>query len=52
MPEIVTEGAFGTFSISAPGRLGLDDLKAAWWAKILELKKAEERLLVREPTAP
>jgi GTP-binding protein len=52
VPEIETEGAFGVYSISAPGRLGLDDLKAAWWAKILELKKAEERSQAREPLAP
>jgi GTP-binding protein len=52
VPEIETQGAFGVFSISAPGRLGLDELKAAWWAKILELKKAEERAHVPEPLAP
>ena len=38
-PEIVTEGAFGVYSISAPGRIGLDELKAVWWDKILEMKK-------------
>ena len=52
VPEIETEGAFGVFSISAPGRLGMDELKAAWWGKILELKKAEERSHAREPLAP
>ena len=40
VPEIETRGAFGVFSISAAGRLGLDELRAAWWEKILELKKA------------
>jgi len=38
-PEIETEGAFGVYSISAAGRMGLDELKAAWWDKILEMKK-------------
>jgi GTP-binding protein len=38
-PEIETEGAFGIYSISAPGRIGLDTLRDAWWDKILELKK-------------
>jgi GTP-binding protein len=39
VPDIETQGAFGVFAISAPGRLGLDALKDAWWGKILELKK-------------
>jgi GTP-binding protein len=38
-PEIETQGAFGVYSISAPGRIGLDELKAVWWDKILEMKK-------------
>lgn len=38
-PEIETEGAFGVFSISAPGRIGLDTLRDAWWDKILSMKK-------------
>jgi GTP-binding protein len=38
-PELETTGAFGVYSISAPGRIGLDALKDAWWDKILELKK-------------
>jgi GTP-binding protein len=38
-PEIETAGAFGVYSISAPGRMGLDELKAVWWNKILEMKK-------------
>jgi GTP-binding protein len=40
-PEINAPGAFGVYSISAPGRLGLDELKANWWKHILEIKKAE-----------
>jgi GTP-binding protein len=40
VPEIEAPGAFGKYSISAPGRMGLDELKAAWWSKLLEMKKA------------
>jgi GTP-binding protein len=43
VPEIVALGAFGLFSISAPAREGLDELKDAWWRKLLELKKMGER---------
>jgi GTP-binding protein len=39
VPEIETQGAFGVYSISAPGRIGLDELRVAWWNKILEMKK-------------
>jgi GTP-binding protein len=39
VPEIETEGAFGLFSISAAGRTGLEELKDAWWDKLLLLKK-------------
>ncbi len=52
VPEIVTTGAFGLYSISAAGRIGLDALKDAWWRKLLELKKADELTRVREPLAP
>lgn len=41
VPEIVAPNAFGRFSISAAGRLGLDELKAAWWTELLKLKKIE-----------
>ena len=40
IPEIEAPGAFGKYAISAAGRMGLDELKAAWWSKLLELKKA------------
>jgi GTP-binding protein len=40
VPEVQTEGAFGVYSISAAARQGLDDLKRAWWSKLLELRKA------------
>lgn len=39
VPEIEASGAFGIFSISAPARQGLDELKHIWWSKLLELKK-------------
>jgi GTP-binding protein len=38
-PELRAPDAFGIYSISAAGRLGLDALKDAWWRKILEIKK-------------
>ena len=49
VPEIETRGAFGVFSISAAGRLGLDELRAAWWDKILQLKK--ERVVLKNEFA-
>ena len=39
-PPIDAPDAFGVFAISAAGRTGLDPLLAAWWSRILELKKA------------
>jgi GTP-binding protein len=42
VPEIETPGAFGKYAISAPGRTGLEELKAAWWRQLLELKKVGE----------
>src|SRR6266542_4623097 len=39
IPPIGAPGAFGIFSISAPGRLGLDALTAAWWTELLKLKQ-------------
>ena len=44
VPEIEAPDAFGVFSISAAGRTGLDELLDAWWARLLELKKAEVRI--------
>jgi GTP-binding protein len=40
VPEIEAPDAFGVFAISAAGRTGLDALLAAWWSKILDLKKS------------
>ena len=43
VPPIEAPDAFGIYPISAAGRLGLEDLKTAWWARLLELKRADER---------
>jgi GTP-binding protein len=40
-PPVTAPGSFGTFSISAAARTGLDTLLAAWWSQLLELRKAE-----------
>lgn len=50
VPEINAEGAFGNYAISAPGRLGLDDLIDAWWRQLLALKKAEAEAALARPT--
>jgi GTP-binding protein len=39
-PPIEAPDAFGVFAISAAARTGLDALLSAWWAKLLELRKA------------
>jgi GTPase len=38
-PPIDAPDAFGVFAISAAGRTGLESLLAAWWARLLEMKK-------------
>jgi GTP-binding protein len=43
VPPIEAPGSFGTYSISAAGRLGLDGLVQAWWTQLLSLRKATER---------
>ena len=43
VPEIVATGAFGRFCISAAARTGLDDLKDAWWTRLLEMRKDAEK---------
>ena len=35
--------AFGLFAISAAGRVGLDELKLAWWRRLLDMRKATVR---------
>jgi GTP-binding protein len=42
VPPIDAPDAFGLYSISAAGRIGLDSLMAAWWSHLLELKKSEQ----------
>jgi len=44
VPEISAPNAFGKWSISAAGRTGLDTLKASWWSRLLELRKASGEL--------
>ena len=46
-PPIDAPDAFGIFAISSAARLGLDDLQAAWWTQLLELKKEHERSAAR-----
>ena len=38
-PPINAPDAFGVFAISAAARVGLDTLLAAWWSRVLLLKK-------------
>jgi GTPase len=38
-PPIDAGDAFGIFSISAPGRTGLDQLRSGWWERLLNLKR-------------
>jgi GTP-binding protein len=42
-PPIETGDAFGVFGVSAAARTGLEPLLAAWWSKLLEMKKATVR---------
>jgi GTP-binding protein len=39
-PPLDAPDAFGVFAISAAGRTGLDPLLAAWWSRLLDMKKA------------
>src|SRR5215203_6287816 len=49
VPPIEAPDAFGSFTISAAARTGLDPLLAGWWRQLLGMRKAVER---REGTAP
>ena len=40
-PPIEAPDAFGMFAISAAARTGLDPLLAAWWSRLLDMKKVE-----------
>ena len=42
-PPIDAPDAFAVIAISGAGRLGLDALLDAWWKKLLNLRKADER---------
>jgi GTP-binding protein len=39
-PPIEAPDAFGVFAVSAAGRTGLDALLAAWWTRLLAMKKS------------
>ncbi len=39
-PDIDAPGAFGVFAVSAAARSGLESLLAAWWSRLLDMKKA------------
>ena len=39
VPPIEAPAAFGTYAISAAARIGLDPLLAAWWSRLLDMKK-------------
>jgi GTP-binding protein len=42
-PPIEAPEAFGIFTISSATRVGIDALIDAWWRRLLEMKKAEQR---------
>ena len=44
VPPIETRGAIGAFAISAANREGLEPLLAAWWERLLDMKKASVRV--------
>jgi len=43
IPPIATPGSFGSYAVSAPARIGLDDLLDAWWRQLLGMKKMGAR---------
>ena len=43
-PPIEAPGAFGSYTVSAPARTGLDPLLGAWWSELLRVRReAEDR---------
>src|SRR5919107_207154 len=42
-PPIDAPDAFGVFAISGAARTGLEELKLAWWRRVLEMKKDAAR---------
>ena len=49
VPPIETQGAFGVYSVSAAARSGLDGLKAAWWERLLAMRKAAQAGVLGAP---
>lgn len=43
IPDIEASGAFGTYAISAAGRMGLDVVLDAWWRELLKMRAAAEK---------
>ena len=43
VPPIEAPGAFGMFAVSSAARTGLEPLLAAWWSRVLDLKKTAVR---------
>ena len=43
IPELDAPEAFGMFAISAPGRMGLDELLDGWWKQLLSLRAAADK---------
>lgn len=42
-PPVEAPGAFGLFAISSAARQGIEALLTAWWQRLLEMKKTDER---------
>jgi GTP-binding protein len=42
-PPIEAPDAFGVYTISAAARTGLDELKLAWWRRLMDMRKAQLR---------
>ena len=47
-PPIDAPDAFAILAVSGAGRLGLEALLDAWWGKLLQMKKADERAAAAE----
>ena len=39
-PPMEAPDAFGVFALSAAGRTGLEEIKLAWWKRLLDMRKA------------
>jgi GTP-binding protein len=46
-PPIDAPDAFGIYAISSAARQGLNELLAAWWTHLLEMRKSNERAAAR-----